>query len=261
MNEKSDNSVLPSSFIGIFASDEGIQAIESPVKINILEMLKGGELPFEDLVSGAGRAKSTVSVHLKGLTDAGIIGFRGDPEDGRKKIFHINSSYLVGASAADRIQFKAERHIREFVPSEKDTADFFRFIMSTVRITLLSEGISIDPLLHMAGSRVGTRIYASVAHQDTPGMVEKIKWFWDAHALGQVELESTDPLTLNIYDCFECIDLPVTGKPVCAFEAGLLSSLFSAHFEADHNAVETRCYAMGNNSCRFELRPTQNEKP
>ena len=65
MKGKPDFAVESSPFVRIFASDSGIKAIDSPVKVNILEMLKDGELPFEEIVARSGRAKSTVSVHLR----------------------------------------------------------------------------------------------------------------------------------------------------------------------------------------------------
>jgi predicted hydrocarbon binding protein len=255
MKEKSEFTADSSPFIRIFASDAGIKAIDSPVKVNILEMLKDGEMPFEEIVARSGRAKSTVSVHLKDLSDSRIIGSRGDPDDARKKLFFLYSSYLVGASGMDRSLFEAEKNIPAYVPSGNDTVAFFRFILSTVRITLLSEGISIDPLLHSAGTRVGRRISETVANPKTKELIDNVVDFWDIHALGRVELEKADPLTLNFYECFECRDFPMTGKPACVFESGVLSAIFSDHYGTYHRALETKCCAMGDMCCRFEIRP------
>ena len=49
---------------------------------------------FDEIVSNTGKSKSTVSVHLKGLRELGIVSFKLNPEDNRKKIFYINSKYL-----------------------------------------------------------------------------------------------------------------------------------------------------------------------
>jgi len=255
MKGKQEFTADSSSFVRIFASDTGIKAIDSPVKVNILEMLRDGELPFEEIVTRSGRAKSTVSVHLRDLSDLGIIGSKGDPCDARKKLFFLYSSYLVGASGMERSLFEAEKNFPAYVPSGNDSVDFFRFILSTLRITLLSEGISIDPILHSAGCRVGRRISEIVADTRTRELIENVAGFWNVHALGEVELVEADPLTLNFYDCFECKDFPMTGKPACAFESGVLSAIFSDHFGTYHTALETKCYAMGDACCRFEILP------
>ncbi|KQC07582.1 MAG: hypothetical protein APR55_03815, partial [Methanolinea sp. SDB] len=244
-----------SPFVRIFASDTGIKAIDSPVKVNILEMLKDGELPFEDIVARSGRAKSTVSVHLKDLSDLGIVGSKGDPCDSRKKRFFLHSSYLVGASGIERSLFETEKNFPAYDPSKNDAVDFFRYILSTLRITLLSEGINIDPILHSAGCRVGRRISEIVAEKKTRNLIDNVAGFWDSHALGEVELLEKNPLTLNFYECFECRDFPLTGKPVCSFESGVLTSIFSDHFGIKYTALERKCYAMGDECCRFEIFP------
>lgn len=253
MRGKPELNTNESSFVGIFASDVGIKAIDSPVKVNILEMLKAGELPFEEIVARSGRAKSTVSVHLRDLFESGIISSRSDPGDARKKLFSLYSSYLVGATVADRDMFRAKHHFPAYESSENNTGAFFRFILSTIRITLLSEGISIDPLLYSAGTRVGRRIHDTVQDTTTSVLLDNIAGFWDLHNLGQVEIEKEDPLTLKFFDCFECRDFPTIGKPVCAFESGVISSIFSDHFGSFHHAIETNCYAMGDEYCRFEI--------
>ena len=62
--------------IQIFSNMEenfGVNVVKSPVKLTILEMLKNGEMEFDEIVSNTGKSKSTVSVHLKSLREKGII--------------------------------------------------------------------------------------------------------------------------------------------------------------------------------------------
>jgi len=55
--------------------------------MSILSMLLAKEMSFDDIVEASGRAKSTVSVHLKSLADDGIVSSRPDPGDARKRSF------------------------------------------------------------------------------------------------------------------------------------------------------------------------------
>ena len=82
---------LKEMHIELFSTSEGIYAINSPVRVKILSMLRKGELSFDQLVELSGKAKSTVSVHLRRMGDEGIIGSKTDPKDARKKIFFIKS--------------------------------------------------------------------------------------------------------------------------------------------------------------------------
>ena len=56
-------------------------------------MLHEREMSFDEIVAATGKAKSTVSVHLKGLAIDEIIGSRENGHDARKKIFFIRSNF------------------------------------------------------------------------------------------------------------------------------------------------------------------------
>jgi hypothetical protein len=241
-------------YIGLYASSEGIRAIDSPVKGKILEMLTRQEMAFDQLVETSGRSKSTVSVHLKDLADDGIVGARADPTDGRKKIFYLNSLFLAGADSDERGNFDLDKYIPREFPCEGDPGGMFRFMLSTIRLSLMHQGILIDPVLSLAGQKAGGALYPCVEASGITGIIENIGHIWKKNRLGNIELERLDPLTLSIFDCFECRDLPITGKPACAFESGILTSLFSTFYSQEMKAIETHCYAMGSNRCRFELR-------
>ena len=63
----------------------GVNVVKSPVKLTILEMLRDRDMEFEEIVTNTGKSKSTVSVHLKGLRENGIISYRVHPVDNRKR--------------------------------------------------------------------------------------------------------------------------------------------------------------------------------
>jgi predicted hydrocarbon binding protein/DNA-binding transcriptional ArsR family regulator len=241
------------SYIGLYASPQGIRAIDSPVKVRILGMLARQEMAFDELVESSERAKSTVSVHLKDLTVSGIIGAKSDPADGRKKIFYLNSLYLAGADSAGREWFDLDRYIPKPVPCEGDPGAMFRFILSTIRLTLMNQGIMIDPVLRLAGLKAGKSLYPCVEAAGVEQIVQNIGRVWKENRLGTIDLEKLDPITVRITDCFECIDLPISGKPACAFDSGVLSSIFSSFSGNRVTTDETHCYAMGSNLCRFVI--------
>jgi hypothetical protein len=107
--------------IELFSTSEGIYAINSPVRVKILSMLRNGELNFDQLVERSGKAKSTVSVHLKRMANEGIIGSKVDPLDARKKIFFIKSEYLGKLSGKKVVTEKIEDYVTSYVDSSYHT--------------------------------------------------------------------------------------------------------------------------------------------
>ena len=240
--------------VEIFATPGGIKTVDSPVRMKILSNLLQREMSFDEIVASSGKVKSTVSVHLKGLADEGIVGSKADSHDARKKIFFIDSSYLGGLSKRKKLEKDMEEYISRYALGSGDPFTFFRFMFRTIRVSLLNEGIDIDPVLRDAGIQVGEALSRKLSDDDTGEMLKKLSLFWKEQKLGRIEVESLEPLTIRIYDCFECQDLPFIGRPACSFDSGILQTVFSDHFKGDMSVKETNCYAMGDGYCRFEIK-------
>jgi predicted hydrocarbon binding protein len=237
----------------LFATRSGIRAVESPVRMKIVSMLLKKEMSFDDIVASSGKVKSTISVHLKSLVDDGIVSSRADPMDARKKIFFIDSSYLGGLSRRKKIEKDVEEYITGHALDSDDPFAFFRLMFRTIRVSLLNDGIDLDPVLHKAGGNVGEALYGKVADEDIGRLLEGLATFWSANKLGRLEVKGKEPPVIHVYDCFECQDLPFLGRPACAFDSGILETVFSRHYGGAASVKETNCYAMGDNYCRFEI--------
>ena len=57
----------PDGQTALFSTLNGIIAIDGPVKLQIMEFLYENAQSFDDIVKHTGKAKSTISVHLKDL--------------------------------------------------------------------------------------------------------------------------------------------------------------------------------------------------
>jgi predicted hydrocarbon binding protein len=249
-NDEKIEDVSENIQIELFATPNGVKAIKSPVRVKILSMLRKGDLSFDEIVKFSGRAKSTVSSHLKAMTRDGIISSRMDPKDARKKIFFIQSEY-IGKLHREQLQEDISAYIQRFIASENDPFEFFRLIFHTLRISLLTQGVDIDPILHEAGLKVGEALYEKVKDPDMANFLGNIAKFWETHSLGSVDVKNLNPLTISVQDCFECSGLPYLGRPACAFDSGILESLFSLYNEEEAKVKETECYALGDKACRF----------
>jgi uncharacterized protein len=249
LSHKEDES-LENAQIELFATTHGIRVIKSPVKVKILSMLRKGELSFDDIVKLSNKAKSTVSSHLKAMVKEGIINSRIDPHDARKKIFFIQSEY-IGRLHRETLQENISTYIQRYISSENDPFEFFRLIFHTLRVSLLTQGVDIDPILHDAGLKVGETLYVKVKDPNIETFLKNIAQFWETHSLGTVEIKTLKPLTINVQDCFECSGLPYLGRPACAFDSGILEALFTTYYHQKTRVIETKCYALGDNHCSF----------
>lgn len=243
----------PGHDIDLYSTPGGTRAVENPVRRAILTALRERERTFDEIVSLAGRAKSTVSVHLQEMAVAGVVGSRPDPEDSRKKIFFVTGDLVASVSPEERVVDDLAAYAGAYQAGSGDPNAFYRLAFRTIRVALMQEGVLLDPLLSRAGERIGEEFYPAVADPDTGAFCANIARFWEEHRLGRIEVAETEPLVLLVYDCFECVDLPVTGKPACAFDSGILRALFSRHYGRPAEAIETRCYSMGFDHCRFEI--------
>ncbi len=246
-NKKGKNDVK------FFSTPEGINVIKSPMKIEILSLLEKEDMSFDRIVEYTGKSKSTVSEHLQALVDDDIIGNRPDNIDRRRKIFYIKSQYLGDVSSKKELEMGAENYLSE-LSNYKDPFEFFRLMFRTIRVSLLKEGINIDPLLQQAGNKVGEDVYNDLKGEDITDLINNIAEFWQRNKLGRVELESVEPIIINAYDCFECEDLPKIGRSACAFDSGILEAVFSKFFGYDMDAEEVKCYAKGDECCSFVIK-------
>ena len=247
--------------ITIFATKKGINVVKSPVKSIILQALLKKELKFDEIVKIAKKSRSTISVHLKELKEQGIVESRTHPHDKRKKIFFLNSRYLgemnpkaTGELEEGKLEFLIEHLIHQGNPFE-----FFRLMFHILRVEMIKEGINLDPLLRQTGKKIGKVFFPELQNKDTEKFLEKIVNFWEANALGKLEVQNIKPLIIRAYGCFECEFLPQIGKSACALDSGILEALFSSHFSQKVTLDEVKCYARGDQYCCFELKLNNSE--
>ncbi|MCC9260755.1 V4R domain protein [Methanobrevibacter woesei] len=244
--------------IQIFSNKEdqiGVNVVKSPVKLTILEMLRDGDMEFDEIVSNTGKSKSTISVHLKSLREDGIISYRMDPKDNRKKIFYLKSKYLGSVNVCDNKEVdevKSDFLIDNIVNTDEE---FSLLLFHTLRSMLIQEGININPILHDTGVRIGEALFNKIYNPDLDIFIENLADFWKNKGLGKLSVDLGQIIKITTVDCFECALLPKVGQPVCFLDAGIFEALFGAYFKLPVNVIEVKCYTMGDEQCTFEIEP------
>lgn len=219
-------------------------------------MLREHEMEFDEIVSNTGKSKSTISVHLKALRETGIISYRIDPEDNRKKIFYLNSRYLGSVDATENKDLD-ETQTNFLIENILDDNDNFPLLLfHTLRSMLIQEGISIDPILYHTGKRMGEALFPKLYDKNLEVFINNIVNFWETKGLGKLSVDLGQIIRITSIDCFECGYLPKTGKPACYLDAGIIESLFRLFFEMPVTVTEIKCCTMDDEQCTFEVEPT-----
>ncbi len=246
--------------VQIFSKEDGeknkINVVKSPVKLLILSMLSTTEMEFDDIVKNTGKSKSTISAHLKSLREDGLVSYKSNPTDNRKKIFYVNSRKLGEIKHSDYTEIeeiKANFLVENILKEEDFKFSFLLF--HTLRSKLIQEGFNIDPLLLDTGKQLGMALYEKLKDDDTEKFAENIIEFWRDNGLGKLSIDFGDIIEITNVDCFECGLLPKVGKPVCFLDAGIIESLLTNHLEKKVNVTEVMCYTMGDDCCKFLVEP------
>lgn len=233
----------------------GVNVIKSPVKLTILEMLRDRDMEFDEIVSNAGKSKSTVSVHLKSLREMGIISYKVHPQDNRKKIFYLNSKYIGSVDVSEPKEIEETQSDYLIKNIVEEDAEFSTLLFHTLKAMLIQEGINIDPILQSTGNRIGRSIFEKLYDEDLDIFMKNIADFWQRKGLGRITFDVGQIIKITTYDCFECELLPKTGRPACFLDTGIFEGLFTEFFNLPVSVIETQCYTMGDEKCVFEVEP------
>jgi len=241
--------------IALFSTNTDVIAIESPVKGIILGIIAAGDISFDEIVTRTGKAKSTISVHIKDLQEAGLISSHSDPNDRRKKIMSLTGKPVGYLTNTDRAPARKqiEKPLKRLPFTDGDIASFFRYMLRIIRTEAMNSGVNTDPILEQAGNRIGTVLLPLISDENLERKVQKMDSFWQKYGLGTIALLNDNPITLKVHGCFECEDLPITGHGACSFDTGVLSAVFSTETKGNPSVVEIECYSSGYDHCTFVI--------
>jgi predicted hydrocarbon binding protein len=247
----------------LFSTQNTVVAVDSPIKVLILELAAAGPIPFDSIVKRSHKAKSTISVHIRDLERSGLIISHPEPGDRRRRTIMLSSDAIGRLTNSDR-NIAVPHSYQHSAGGEQpfiddDIVSFFRYCVLVFRTQAMVLGINIDPVLQRTGEEVGRALVPRVAAGTIEDVVKKMNAFWQVHGLGEITLAGTTPLTLEVRGCFECEDLPVTGHGACVFDTGVLTAIFSHHLKSQVTVVEQRCYSSGDDRCIFVVTPGNND--
>ena len=233
-----------------------IDIIKSPMKYEILDLLRHDEMNFEDIVENTSKSKASVSMHLGDLRKEGIVNYKADPSDNRKKIFYLNADFL-GSIDSNKIKTVEKDQTKLLIDEFKEKGDinYLLLLTHTFKTLLMEFGMDIFPVLQKTGNYIGEYLYSQLKDEDLDTFMDNISRYWLDNNLGKLSFKTGNNIEITCVDCFESKDLPKFGTPVCNIEKGMLEKLFNMYFDFDLKIEEIMCYAMGDEKCVYELQP------
>ena len=230
--------------IKIYSTTKGIKIVDSPIKIQILNLLEG-EVSEAEIVKQTNKSKSTISVHLKNLIDEGIISFRSHPLDKRSKLFYIYADY-IGEIYPDRIIYQ----LPEMLSDITTEAELYIEELRQLKSILLIHGLQLEPLEIRTGEVIGKKIYSTFEYDTLDDLVELICSRFESLNVGTIKVASKDPLIFKNYQCNECFKVQYN-IPTCNMTKGILKGILSEHYGEEVSVEEVECKSKLDDSCTF----------
>lgn len=234
----------------------GIDIIKSPMKYELLELLRHDEMNFEEIVENTSKSKASVSMHLRDLREEGIVSYKADPTDNRKKIFYLNSDFLGSVDSNKTKSIKKDQTrslIDEFI--ENGDANYVTLLTHVSKSLLMEYGMDISPVLQKIGNYMGEYLFSQLYDENLDIFMDNISAYWLKNSLGKIYFEHKNNIKITCIDCFESVNMPKTGLPTCNIEKGMFETLFNRYFDLELNIEEIMCYSMGDEKCVYTIQP------
>ncbi len=250
MTSRAESEELPEALF--FSKNNRTIIVDSPPKIQILCIILNKESRFDEVVDEIGKAKSTISVQIHSLIEDGLLVERIDEEDARRKVLSLGAVFLGAVTKPSPVEPDTNSSLPDLTLTSFDNpAIVFRVIFNSIRTGLIENGVNVEPIMYSAGVSVGKYVAKLVCDSSDDVFLDNLAVFFSGNELGNVRVDQVSPFVLTVTDCYECQSLPKTGRPVCYFDAGLLSEVFSIQKSDGYTAIETHCYSAGDDFCRF----------
>ncbi len=240
----------PESKTEFFYTEKGLITIGSPVKLQILNLLREEPRSFDEIVKYTAKAKSTISVHLNNLRACELVKENNDPEDRRRKIYSLTSCYM-GCSKEPLIE-----HYRNLLEKVAENGNnrfhFTETVFHALHFGFEAYGIDNAPVVKIIGSDIGKHLSPIFEAETFEELLIEIARFMEFHGDCRVSVLLKGTPSLKVEDNFKR-SMPVTGKSFCALREGLIEGILKEKLGEDYRVLETECYGIGNDHCLFEI--------
>ncbi|KKG17086.1 ArsR family transcriptional regulator [Methanosarcina sp. 2.H.T.1A.6] len=241
----------PETKTEFFYTERGLIAVDSPVKLQILNLLREEPKSFDEIVKYTAKAKSTISVHLNNLRSCELVEENSDPEDRRKKIYSLTSHYM-GCSQEPFIGHYSSL-LETVAANGNDRFRFMEALIHVMRFGFEAYGLDNAPVVRMIGIDIGKHLSTNFKSSTPEDLFNEIAGFMEFHGDCRVSVLMGSSPVLQVEDDFKARSMPAIGKPFCALREGIIEGILKEKLGKECGVLETECYGTGHARCLFEI--------
>lgn len=241
----------PESKTEFYYTEKGLIAIGSPVKLQILNLLRKEPKSFDEIVKYTAKAKSTISVHLNNLRAYELVEENYDPGDRRRKIYSLTSCYM-GCSKEPFIEHYKSL-LEKVAENGNDRFYFTETVFHALHFGFEAYGIDNAPVVKMIGIDIGKHLSPIFETETFEELLIEIAHFMEFHGNCRVSVLLKGIPALQVEDNFKSRSMPVIGKPFCTLREGLIEGILKGKLGKEYKVLETECYGTGHEHCFFEI--------
>jgi len=233
----------------IYATVSGLVQVSNPVRRQILTQLASSDLSLTDISNITGKAQSTLSVHLDKMVCDGLVTFRDDPADSRRKIFSLSSKLMARSRTVNEDGMEAyQRTLGSMIERE---CNFFKALMRALILGAEGSGLCVGPTMRIMGSRLGAVLSPKIKSVKIEDIISELQEYYEIHDIGEVCVYTFMPLTIIVRDNIEMTQC--AAESISMFSQGLFITVLETITKKKYRVAASECFGAGNNYSKFVL--------
>jgi predicted hydrocarbon binding protein len=233
----------------IYSTINGLVQVSNPVRRQILMQLVLSDLSLTDISNITGKAQSALSVHLDRMTGDGLVVFRDDPSDSRRKIFTLSSKLMARSRDVNEEGKEVYRKTLENI-TEKD-CNFFKTILRAIIVGAETSGLCIGAAMRQMGKGIGEILAKKIRSTKVEDIISELQEYYEIHDMGEVCVYTFMPLTRIVRDNYEVTQC--AAESISMFSKGLFVKVLTDITKKDHKISSSECFGAGNNYSKFVI--------
>ncbi len=139
----------------------------------------------------------------------------------------------------------------------KETGNLQALIPGVSFATMILIEPKLAPTFREIGKTLGSQVVAEfIKSPDLKSILGELAGVVEATKMGRakvIELKEKEAI-LHIYECYDCAGLPNVGRPLCAFDEGLIEGILEASLKQRISVKEDKCWGNGYEFCEFIIK-------
>jgi predicted hydrocarbon binding protein len=135
--------------------------------------------------------------------------------------------------------------------------NFISVIPGMTNATAVTLSPELAEPIRNTGKLIGSQILSEfIKSTDLKGILLEIKNLLEITKFGSIEVEKIEEneAAFKVYECADCGGLPNVGRPLCAYDEGMIEAILETKLGRRVEVEETHCFGTGHNFCRFEVK-------